>query len=82
MARPLRIEHEGDVYRVTAYGNEQKNIFFNKSDYKKLLNIGNMQSGDLFGGLSYSAVSKVNQRFAEKLIYPMSRLTHFLFLNL
>jgi len=32
-----------------------------------ITSIGNKQLGDLFGGLSYSAVSKVNQRFAEKL---------------
>jgi len=34
---------------------------------KKFTSISNKQLEDLFGGLSYSAVSKVNQRFAEKL---------------
>ena len=34
---------------------------------KKFTSISNKQIGDFFGGLSYSAVSKVNQRFAEKL---------------
>jgi len=67
MARPLRIEYESAFYRVTARCNERKKISFNKSDYKKFTSINNKQLGDLFGGLSYSAVSKVNQRFAEKL---------------
>ncbi len=67
MARPLRIEYEGAFYHVTARGNERKKFFFNKSDYKKFTSIGNKQLGGLFGGLSYSAVSKVKQRFAEKL---------------
>ncbi len=37
MARPLRIEFEGAVYHVTARGNERKQIFFSKTDYKKFL---------------------------------------------
>ena len=35
MARPLRIEYEGAFYHVTARGNEQKRIYFNKTDYGK-----------------------------------------------
>ena len=35
MARPLRIEYEGAFYHVTARGNERRNIFFGKSDYKR-----------------------------------------------
>lgn len=37
MARQLRIEFEGAVYHVTSRGNERKNIFFSKTDYKKFL---------------------------------------------
>ena len=39
---------------------------------KKWTAITNRQIGDLLGGLSYSAVSKVNQRFSEKLITDRS----------
>jgi putative transposase len=35
MARPLRIEYEGAFYHITARGNEQKRIYFNKTDYGK-----------------------------------------------
>jgi putative transposase len=35
MARPLRIEYEGAFYHVTSRGNEQKKIFYSKSDYEK-----------------------------------------------
>jgi len=35
MARPLRIEYEGVFYHITARGNEQKRIYFNKTDYGK-----------------------------------------------
>jgi REP element-mobilizing transposase RayT len=35
MARPLRLEHEGAVWHVTARGNERKNIF--RSDADRLL---------------------------------------------
>ena len=35
MARPLRIEYEGDFYHITVRGNERKRIFFSKADYKK-----------------------------------------------
>ena len=34
---------------------------------KKYTGLTNRQIGEIFGGLSYSAVAKVNQRFAEKL---------------
>lgn len=37
LTRRLRIEFEGAVYPVTAKGNERKNIFFSKTDYKKFL---------------------------------------------
>ena len=35
MARPLRIEHEGALYHVTARGSERGKIFFSKADYEK-----------------------------------------------
>jgi REP element-mobilizing transposase RayT len=35
MARPIRIEHEGALYHVTARGNERGKIFFSKRDYNK-----------------------------------------------
>jgi REP element-mobilizing transposase RayT len=35
MARALRIEYEGAFYHVTSRGNDQKRIFFNKTDYSK-----------------------------------------------
>ncbi len=35
MARSLRIEYEGALYHVTARGNERKNIYFSKTDYKR-----------------------------------------------
>ena len=53
MARPLRIEYEGAFYHVTARGNERKRIFFSK------------RIGQLFDGLSFSAVSKVYQRMTK-----------------
>ena len=61
MARPIRIGFKGAFYHVTARGNET--IYF----IKKWTGINNTKIGDLFGKLSYSAVSKVNTRFSEKL---------------
>ena len=40
MARPLRIEYEGAFYHITARGNEQKRIYFNKTDYDVRIKIG------------------------------------------
>ncbi|MBU2568173.1 MAG: transposase [Elusimicrobia bacterium] len=39
MARPLRLEFAGAVYHVTARGNERRQIFREKSDYRKLFEI-------------------------------------------
>ncbi len=50
---------------VTKNNSESRNIAIYLT--KKFTSIDNKQLGDLFGGLSYSAVSKVNQRFTEKL---------------
>ena len=35
MARPLRIEYDGAFYHVSARGNEQRKIYFTKTDYEK-----------------------------------------------
>ena len=35
MARPLRIEYEGAMYHVTAWGNERGKVFFTKKDYER-----------------------------------------------
>lgn len=37
MARPLRIEHEGALYHVTARGNERQKTFLSRRDYEKFL---------------------------------------------
>ena len=50
---------------VTKKNGESRNIAIYLT--KKFTSIGNKQLGGLFGGLSYSAVSKANQRFTEKL---------------
>jgi len=60
-ARPIGIEYKGAFYHVTARGNETIYLV------KKWTDINNTKIGDLFGGLSYSAVSKINTRFSEKL---------------
>ena len=39
MARPLRIQYAGAVYHVTCRGNEQKDIFKDDDDRKKMLEI-------------------------------------------
>ena len=61
-----RIEYEGVFYHITAQGNERKKIF-SINQIIKSTSIDNKQLGGLFVGWSYSAVSKVNQRFTEKL---------------
>ena len=46
-----------------------KGLYRNMTVYlvKKQTGVNNTKIGDLFGGLSYSAVSKVNTRFSDKL---------------
>ena len=46
-----------------------KGLYRNMTIYlvKKWTSINNTEIGDLFGGLSYSAVSKINTRFSENL---------------
>lgn len=39
MGRPLRIEYPGALYHVTSRGNEKKNIFLDKADRDKFLQI-------------------------------------------
>jgi len=76
MARALRIECEDVVYHVTARGNERKKIFFTKLDHEKFLLLylikkhtgaTNKAIGEVFGGITYSAVSKQYQRFIKEL---------------
>lgn len=39
MARPLRIEHDGALYHITARGNERNSIYREEWDYQKFLEI-------------------------------------------
>ena len=39
MARPIRVEYEGALYHVTSRGNAGQDIFLDKRDWKKFLNL-------------------------------------------
>jgi REP element-mobilizing transposase RayT len=39
MARPLRIQYEGAVYHITARGNERRDIFADRKDFSRFLEL-------------------------------------------
>ena len=63
MSRQLRNECEGAFYHITFRGNERRKIYFSNYDYESLKNILKVH----MGGMNYSAVSKVFQRYRTKL---------------
>ena len=65
MSRPLRIEYEGALYLVTARGNEQKGSIFPKLIMEKYTSKTNFQIGQIFNGLTFSAVAKVYHRMSK-----------------
>jgi len=65
MSRPLRIEYEGALYLVTARGNEQKGSIFPKLIMEKYTGMTNGKIGQIFNGLTFSAVAKVYHRMSK-----------------
>ena len=76
MARALRIKYEGAFYHVTSRRNERKNeLIKRKGDGRALIihllknktGITNRQIGDLVGGLTYSGLSRIEQKVCRKI---------------